>query len=132
VGWHAPVAGFPSAGWKGELELGSIDYASPIAWTTTFVQFFQDTFLEDKAVNMMLHWIRLQVQHDITLHKTTIIGDLAFTNALLKNFALKTPMDKAPTVLTNCKDEIKHLGWTRLFLLFIGMSCRFLAFWHQG
>ncbi|KAG8765471.1 hypothetical protein FRC12_007479 [Ceratobasidium sp. 428] len=119
LAWHAPLAGFPSAGWRGELELLPADFEAPIGWTTTFIQFFEKAFLDDEAINMMLHWIRLQVQRNNTLYKTTIICNLAFTNALLRNYTSRFhPAGHSKPMLLDCEDAVKSLGRKRAFIIF--------------
>ncbi|QRV89503.1 hypothetical protein RhiJN_17521 [Ceratobasidium sp. AG-Ba] len=94
LAWHAPLAGFPSAGWRGELERLAPSTDAPIGWTTSFIQFFEDSYLNDEAINL-------------------VVADLGFERALLDYHKSK----RQSTLLSRCEDFVKTLGRTKLFFI---------------
>lgn len=80
------------------------------------IQFFEDCFLDDEIINMILHWIGLQVQRDVQLSKTVVIADIAFTNGLSNNYT-KGPAGKRSNLLQRHEELINTLGRKRLFFI---------------
>jgi hypothetical protein len=48
-----------------------------------FIQFFRNCFLDNEAINMILHCLQLWVQRNPTLLNKVMIPDLYFTHQLL-------------------------------------------------
>jgi hypothetical protein len=116
--WHAPLAGFSYAGWKGELELKQPGFDAPIPWTTSFIQFFEEVMLDDEAINMMLGWIRLKVLRSDKLHTSVIVQELGFTNSLLKNYEqASTSPRRRFAKLDDCENDVRNLGRERLYFV---------------
>ncbi|KAG8757303.1 hypothetical protein FRC11_004662 [Ceratobasidium sp. 423] len=115
VAWCAPICGFPSGGWRpnGLVPLTP----SSVALTTEFLPFFQDKMLNDEAINMMLHCIRLDVQHHSSLHSSVVIADLVFTQHLLRVYSCPSPKYSRTPLLDRYTSLFSKLGRTKLFFI---------------
>lgn len=122
IGWRTPISGFPSAGWRGELELAKSSSlpseGSVVPWTTAFIQFFENGFLDDEAINMMLHWIDRQVQRNTGASQDTIIANLSFTSALRRHYDEASERNYTePAILVLTRQQAVLLGRTQLFFV---------------
>ncbi|KAG8715665.1 hypothetical protein FRC08_010300 [Ceratobasidium sp. 394] len=103
LAWNEPILGFPSLGWRPDLNPPTLENLavedSMLPCTPLFFQFFRDGFLNDDAMNMMLHFLDLQVQRHETLANRIVIADLAFTGHLLAEYSGGTMSTVAPGLL---------------------------------
>ncbi|KAG8692586.1 hypothetical protein FRC11_003511, partial [Ceratobasidium sp. 423] len=115
VAWCVPICGFPSGGWRPN----GLTPLTPgnIALTTEFLPFFQDVMLNDKAINMMLHCIRLDVQRHSSLYSSVVIADLIFTQHLLRVYSSPSSNYARSPLLDHYTSLFSKLGRTKLFFI---------------
>ncbi|KAG8717565.1 hypothetical protein FRC09_014080 [Ceratobasidium sp. 395] len=122
LSWNEPILGFPALGWrpnfgsptaKNYLTEGSADVCTPL-----FIQFFSNRFLNDEAINMMLHYIDLLVQRSEGLANKVVVANLAFTDRLLKEFSGKVSSSVSPSFLMRRYGELlTTLGREQLYFV---------------
>jgi hypothetical protein len=121
VAWFAPICGFPTCGWRpGSVTLTSthtLNEGSAVALTTSFLQFFERGFLDDEAINMMLHYIRLRVQRHEALAASVVIADLQFTQTLLCEYLQPGPTYSKSSLLKRYEDLFNSLGRKDLYFV---------------
>ncbi|KAG9122941.1 hypothetical protein FRC07_000444 [Ceratobasidium sp. 392] len=122
LSWNEPILGFPALGWrpnfgsptaKNYSTEGSADVCTPL-----FIQFFSNRFLNDEAINMMLHYTDLLVQRSEGLANKVVVANLAFTDRLLKEFSGKVSSSVSPSFLMRRYGELlTTLGREQLYFV---------------
>ncbi|KAG8764555.1 hypothetical protein FRC12_008029 [Ceratobasidium sp. 428] len=102
--WNEPVLGCPALGWRPNPDLLTADNlaaeGSRNCSTWVFVQFFCNGFLNNKAINLMLHDIDIEVQRTGgSLANEIVIANLAFRNWLLLEYPSSYTKPAAPGML---------------------------------
>ncbi|KAF8594410.1 hypothetical protein BDV93DRAFT_515810 [Ceratobasidium sp. AG-I] len=121
LAWRVPICGFSTAGWRPGADAPALptscgeESATPL--TTSFIQFFKDDYLDDEALNMMLHFIRLQVQRHPSFATSVAIGDIAFSQRLITDYAGKNSFHSSHVLLARYEDLFKTLGRTLLYFV---------------